>query len=85
MANMIINALNAVLNGIGTAIVTILAILPNSPFDALYNQSLDLSWFKYFNWIFPISEMLAIFAGWLSAVAIYYGLSIVMRWIKAIE
>lgn len=85
MGNILIGALNGILNGIGTVITTVLAILPDSPFDALYGMGLNFTWFKYFNWFLPISEMLFIFVGWLSAVGVYYGLSIVMRWIKAID
>lgn len=85
MGNILINTLNGILNVIGTLITTILSILPDSPFSLIYNMNLDLSWFQYFNWIFPISEALLVFTSWLSCILIYYGLSIIMRWIKAIE
>lgn len=85
MGNILINMFNGILNAIGTVIVTILSILPDSPFSLIYNLNLDLSWFQYFNWLFPISEALLIMTSWLSCILLYYGLSIIMRWIKAIE
>lgn len=85
MGNILINTINSILNTIGTLITAILSILPDSPFSLIYNMNLDLSWFQYFNWIFPISEALLVMTSWLTCILLYYGLSIIMRWIKAIE
>lgn len=63
----------------------ILSLLPNSPFQALTtNESVQgvLGWLNYF---VPVSQMLAIFQLWLTAIAVYYVYSIALRWAKAIE
>lgn len=63
----------------------VLSLLPDSPFQAIStNESVQgvLGWLNYF---VPVSQMLAIFQLWLTAIAIYYVYNIVLRWGKAIE
>lgn len=37
------------------------------------------------NWFIPIDSMISIGIVWVSAIAVYYGVQLILRWIKAIE
>lgn len=61
-------------------------LLPLSPFRGLVNYvngiQTQLGWL---NWFIPVRAMLDLFGTWLLAVAGFYALSIVLRWLKAIS
>ncbi len=63
----------------------IVSFLPVSPFLKFYDSFKDLPGLHYLNWFFPVKECLTVFAAYLTAVAVYYVYSIVMRTINAIE
>lgn len=61
-------------------------VLPTSPFQPFINNfhgkfDSGLSWL---NWFIPIHDIKIIFLAWLGMVAIFYGYSIILRWIKAL-
>lgn len=62
-----------------------IALLPASPFTYFINAIEELPYLSYINWFVPISTLLAIGQAWLSAITVYYLLSIILRFIKAIE
>lgn len=64
-----------------------LSILPDSPFQVLklYSSSSVGQWMGYLNWFIPIGTFLVILEAWLSAIAVYYVIQIILRWAKAIE
>ncbi len=72
---------NWLISQAGTIISAILSLLPQSPFtyDALFDQS----WLGAMNWLFPISEAIAILQLYVVAVIAYYVIRIPMRWLKA--
>lgn len=41
--------------------------------------------FAWLNWFIPVGGILGMLTGWLAALALYYGISIILRWIKAIQ
>lgn len=64
-----------------------LSILPDSPFQFLTEMSNSpvADWLSFVNWFVPINTFVAIFESWCSAILIYYVVSIMLRWAKAIE
>jgi hypothetical protein len=61
--------------------------LPDSPFKASIESIPGTfgQFMGYVNYFLPISEMAAFLTVWLAGIGIYYGMSIVLRWIKAIS
>lgn len=84
MGNTILNWMSDLFNHFAESVVS---VLPLSPFRSVIN-----SWgagvpqgIAWLNWLVPVSQILGVFAAWLSAYALYLLASIVLRWIKAIE
>lgn len=74
---MFLDAIVAVLN-------TVCLLFPPSPFQIVENTGFaDL--IAKINYFVPIYEFVAIGELWLVAVGLYYAVSVVARWIKAIE
>lgn len=67
--------------------ITVVELLPESPFVALEELAIAeaYQWLKWVNWFIPINSFIAILEAWLVAVGIYYGVQIVLRWVKVIE
>lgn len=61
------------------------SVLPTSPFQEYIQAFVPPDWLGYLNWFIPVSSLLGIFAAWLSAVALFYLYSIIMRWVRAID
>ena len=59
-------------------------VLPVSPFAQFYHQWEQLPYLSWLNWFFPVRSCLIVMAAWLTCVGLFYGYSIVMRWIKVI-
>lgn len=78
----IFNGLNAFLKKI---INTVLFFLPDSPFTKYLTVMENNQLLKNLNWVFPISDFIAIGEAWLTAIAIYYIWQVLLRWAKAIE
>lgn len=74
---MLLDAICAVLNGL-------CSLFPESPFQMVADSSFaDLV--AQINTVLPIYEFVAIGEAWLIAVGVYYAISIVARWVQAIE
>jgi hypothetical protein len=74
---MLLDAICAVLNGL-------CLLFPASPFSLIADSQFgDL--LSKINYFVPIYEFVSICEAWLVAVGVYYAISIVARWIKAIE
>lgn len=63
---------------------TISNILPDSPFKMLDNTPIK-PYLQYINWVIPIDFMINVLSLWLSAIAVYYVWSVLLRWLKAID
>lgn len=58
--------------------------LPDSPFKMLDSTPLhDI--LGYINYFIPIDFIINVLVAWTACILIYYGYSILMRWIKAIN
>jgi len=82
--NVIVKAINYIVSQIGGLITMLFNLLPATPFDSIY-QYLNNDFFMNLNWIVPIPEILVFLVSWTTAVSLYYVISVVLRWIKAIE
>ena len=78
----IINSLLEWLQGIADKV---LDVLPDSPFKDIINNSDIQQYLGYINWFVPVGTILKILTAWLVAVAAYYLVSVILRWIKAID
>lgn len=63
----------------------VLSLLPLSPFKGFIESLGSIPYISYINWFIPIGTFVQIGVAWLSAISIFYALSIVLRWVKAIE
>ncbi len=62
----------------------ICAVLPDSPFTLL-DKSPIKDILPFINWFLPVNFIIDLFAAWCAVILVYYGYSIIMRWIKAIS
>lgn len=63
----------------------IVSFLPSSPIVYLESIPEVEKYLGMVNWFIPIYSMISLTEAWLLAVALYYIVQIVLRWIKAIE
>ena len=75
-------------NWLGEQINNILSwicvVLPDSPFKLLdYTPVKDI--LPFVNWFIPVQFMLDTFAAWCAVILVYYGYSIILRFIKAVN
>lgn len=66
-------------------LVSIIDILPDSPIQQLAVNPTISKYLGYINWVIPINFMVSTLLPWLTAIAIYYAYSVIMRWAKAIS
>ena len=71
------NALNDVLGWV-------LCVLPDSPFKALSNSPIA-DYLPALNYFIDVAFIINTLAAWISAIAIYYGYQVILRFIKAIN
>lgn len=62
----------------------VIKLLPRSPFRDFINSWQAPQFLSWLNWIFPVSECVAILTLWLLAIGVFYLYSIIMRWVKII-
>lgn len=85
MGNFIVEMINALISGLASALSTIILILPDSPFEAMNNLTLDNVFLEGLMWIIPINHIISFLQAWVGAIAVYYIVMIALRWLKAIE
>jgi hypothetical protein len=75
---------NAIGKAIQQAMLSVINLLPDSPFKLIDNSPVkDL--LPYINFFIPFDFVIATLELWLSAITIYYIYSVVLRWVKAIN
>lgn len=82
MGDWIISMLNYLIDGLGTVLGVITALLPSSPFTYLDNSPIA-SFLGMINYFIPLDYFISTGEAWLTAIAIFYIVQIVLRWIKA--
>lgn len=81
MGNILIQFVNKMISLIGSAVTAVLSLLPSSPFT--FVQSIDSEWLNAINWIFPVGTIVSHLEAFCLAVVVYYGLRVLLRWVKA--
>lgn len=76
-----IKLINMLINGLGVALQAVLLLLPDSPFNFAHN--IDSGFLGFLNFVFPVQSAVAHLVSFVTAAALYYGIRIVLRWIKA--
>lgn len=75
--------INQLIKALGKIAEMMINILPESPF--LIVENIEIPYIKYLNWIIPFEEMLVILTYWVGAIAIYYIVQVILRWVKVIR
>lgn len=63
----------------------LLNFLPHSPFQSLIANIDNIPYLAEFNWFFPVTEIISVMEVWLTAVALFYLYSAIMRFVKIIS
>lgn len=83
LIKVLVGFVNLLIKALGEIITILLKILPTSPF--LLVSEINLSFLEELNWVIPIDFMISVSLTWLICIAIYYIVSIALRWIKVIQ
>lgn len=84
IADIFITVINLLVSSLGFVLDGLFALLPNSPFKAVLDSGISV-YLGWFNWIVPVSEILAVCQAWLVSISSFYVVQIGLRWLKAIE
>lgn len=63
----------------------VMTLLPGSPFSALFSYIQQYPMLEYICYFLPIQEFIAFLQAWITAVAAYYAVSLLARWIGLIQ
>lgn len=86
MVNLLIIALQKIIDSLGSVFSFVVDILPASPFAYIASAPEEvISILQGINYFIPIYNFVAILQAWLIAVAVYYLYSVWARWAKAIQ
>jgi hypothetical protein len=79
----VMTVLNLVIAALGAAISALALLMPDMPTFPTTPEALSqaVGWIA---WFFPVHQMVLLFAFFLSAWLLWFALSIVLRWAKAI-
>lgn len=74
----------ALLDAIVVVLNFVAGIFPNSPFTII-EHSVFGDLLSQINFFVPVYEFISLMEAWLVAVALYYAVSTLARWVKTIE
>lgn len=77
--------LQGVINVFGKCLGLILLILPSSPFNAIYTLTIDNELLQALAWLVPFPQIIAVLQGWITAIATFYLVQVILRTVNAIE
>ena len=63
----------------------VVGLLPTSPFTSFIEALGSVPYISYINWFIPVGTFVEIGLAWLTSVATFYILMVLLRWIRAIE
>lgn len=66
-------------------IQSIISFLPTSPFINISANIANANGIGWLNWFFPVGRCITTMALWLTAIGVYYGYSVIARWVKIIR
>lgn len=64
---------------------TIANNLPKSPFSGVIEYLDNLPALGFLNWFIPVGWIVNTMSAWLVAIAAYYALQIILRWVKVVD
>lgn len=73
---------NSFLNLLGDAAITLLSLLPNSPFQWNLNGASPL--LTWIFWLIPIPGIATLMSAYVVSVALYYTIRVALRWVKVV-
>lgn len=78
-----------ILDFINDILVYVVQLLPGSPFTAFFelvqkNETVNIM-LGYLNFFMPVALMLQILSGWLVCIGLYYIISPLLHWSKAVK
>lgn len=77
------------LQGLGETVSSlwekIVDLMPTCPIKFIHTIPEVEKYLGMLNWFIPIDSMISIGIVWVSAISVYYGVQLILRWIKAIE
>lgn len=76
LVNMGIKALGLIASGL-------ILLLPTSPFALM--EGLSIPYLDTLNWVLPISFCVSVLGYWVGAIALYYVVQVVLRWVKVVS
>lgn len=76
--------INSIFTAMSDGLKQALSLLPLSPFTFERVEGLS-EIMGYVNYFIPIDKMLSVTVAWCGSIALWYGIQIVLRWVKAIE
>ena len=76
------NIIDSIVGFIGSALDTILSVLPTSPLQPVIASLSSVDWLGYVNYFVPVGSFVAIGSVWLTAIAVYYVYQVILRWLK---
>lgn len=77
--------MSGLLNGLRAVLVSVLQLLPGSPFRGVIDSIAEIPYLGYLNYFIPVSDFLALLAVWGAAVGVFYVSSVILRFVKAID
>lgn len=78
-----VSLINLIIKSLGAIASFALSLLPPSPFKVL--EGIEIPYLKSLNWVMPISFFLNVLTYWVLAIAVYYVVQVVLRWVKVVE
>jgi hypothetical protein len=90
VVGMLIDAANALIRAVGAMLAVVFDFLSFSPFRSVSqmidnNVELHSQIFSFVNWVVPIAEIVYILEAWGVAVGLWYLISILLRWLRAVQ
>lgn len=86
MPEWLVAAANKFIKLLGVVLTALLYILPESPFQKFLQSDSNIKYYlDVVNYFIPIYTFVAILEAWVAAIAIYYVVQCVLRWVKYIE
>lgn len=76
---------NDILSWVQTKGDFLVHLLPISPFRRIIDAMGNIPYIDTIGWFVPLDEIILLLMYWTTAIVIYYGYMIVLRWIKAID
>lgn len=83
MIDLLLSLIQFVIDILGNLMTGVISLLPRSPFSSTSFESLPF--IDTLNWVIPFRSLLAITELWVSAIFIYLGYSVILRWVKVIR